>query len=140
MGSPQYNVRKDVGRLGVPALVDSTSLDIDVGDPLTIATAGYVKKAAAGETFVGVAMSAAASPASDGGVSVTMDVSEETIYEYPPDAGTVTQALAMATMDWGGDKTVNIDASAVDNVICQSVNIEKNTLNVSFIFTRAGVV
>lgn len=139
MGSPQYGARKG-RRLPVYAQVDSTSAAIEVGDLLTVATTGYVKQAAAGETLRGVAMSAVASPAADGDLSVLMDISEETIYAYPPDAGTVTQALVGTSMDIGGAQSINIDASTVDNVFVDEVDIDGNLVLCHFSFAFTGVV
>ena len=139
MGSPQYGARKG-RRLIVRAPVDSATADIEVGDLLTLGTAGYVQQAAAGETLVGVAVTAVASPSADGGAYVEMDISEETIYEFPPDTGTVTEALRFAPCDVGGPKSINIDASLVDNVLIVDVDTDSNTVFCTFTFTHAGVV
>lgn len=119
--------------------VDSTTAAISTGDFLVFATAGYVKQAAAGELPIGVAMDSVASPSADGDISIRVDVSETSVYEYSPDAGTVTQALVGATCDIGGPQSINIDASADDIVKVHDIDSDANTVFVSLTMTRAGV-
>ena len=133
-----YGYRKG-RRMPIKALVDSTTADIEVGDLVTVATTGYVKQAAAGETVRGVAMQKVASPSADGGASCLIDESPESVYEYPPDAGSVTQGLVGTSMDIGGAQSIDIDASLIDNVLVRSADTDKNTLNVSFLFAFTGV-
>lgn len=133
MASPPYGWREGVRR-PVRMKLDKDSADIVVGDFLSVTgfTAGYVGQAAAGEIPVGVAMEkVVVSGTADGDHSVLVDVSEDSIYEYPPDAGTVTQALAHTTMDIGGPQSINIDASADDIVVVRDVDTVANTLRVS---------
>lgn len=139
MASPPYGYRRGL-RHPVPMKVDSSTSAIVTGDTIQAATAGYVKQAAAAQALVGIAMQDCAVPSADGDATILVDVSTDSEYEYPPDTGTVTQALCNTTMDTGGAQSINIDASAVDNVIVRSVDTVKNTLNVSFIFAPAGVV
>lgn len=122
--------------------VDSSSADIAVGDFVSLATAGYIQQASAGELPVGVAMDAVASPSADGDVSILVDVSPSSVFEFAPDAGTVTQALVGVTMDVGGARTVNIDASADDCLVCVGVDTDNNKLSVMRIQSAcyAGVV
>lgn len=119
--------------------VDSTTSDISTGDFLVFATAGYVKQAAAGELPVAVAMDTVSSPSSDGDVSIRVDVSEQSVYEYSPDAGSVTQGLVGKTCDIGGPQSIDIDASADDIVKIHDVDTDANTVFVSLTMTRAGV-
>lgn len=126
-------------RIPVVARVDSTSSDISVGDHLIYATAGYVKVAAAGEIAVGISMQNVTVPSADGGASVLMDVSEQSIYEAPPDAGTVTAAIEGLTCDYGGSRTINIDASANDNILIRRVDTTANTCFHSIKLIPAGV-
>ena len=121
-------------------LVDGASADISTGDFLFGGTAGYVQQAAAGEKPIGIAQSSVTSPASDGLAAVLMDVSTLSVYEYSPDAGTVTQGLVNTTMDVGGPQTVNIDASTDDILVCREVDVANNTVSVSLIPTPLGVV
>ena len=124
----------------VRMLVDSSSNAIAVGDFVVVATAGYVKQAAAGETPVGIAMEACAVPSADGDLAVNVDVSESSVWEYPPDTGTVTQGLVNLTMDIGGAQSINIDASSQDVIRVRAVDIPNNKLHISLIPTYAGVV
>lgn len=109
-------------------LVDADTTAIVTGDFLVPATAGFVKQAAAGELPIGVAMQDVASPSADGDLFVLVDISPHTTYEYPPDAGTVTQGLVGTTMDIGGPQTININASADDVITCVGVDTVANTL------------
>ena len=115
----------------MPVSADTTA--ITVGD-LVAEDAdddGHIVQLSAGEMPVGVAMQASAVPSADGDISILVDVSTESLYRYPPDAGTVTQALVNKTMDTGGPQSCNIDATADDSLICRSVDIPNNTLVVS---------
>lgn len=112
--------------------VDSTSAAIAVGDAVDINSDGYILKADAGDIPIGIAMGAASVPAADGETEVEVDTSPLSVYEYPPDAGTVTQALVGKTMDLGGARSINIDASTDDCVQVVSVDIAANTLHVQF--------
>ena len=89
-------------RMLVSLPVDSSTADITAGDILAWGTAGY-------------------------DVSILVDVSELSIYEFPPDAGNVTQAIVGTTMDVGGARSANIDASADDVVVCVRVDVDANT-------------
>jgi len=119
--------------------VDSTSNAIAVGDVVTEATAGYVKKASAGDRVFGVAMEAATAGSADGDVKVQVDVSPYSVYEYPPDAGSVTVALIHRTMDLGGARSIDIDASADDDVYVENVDTSANTLFVRLVPYFQGV-
>lgn len=138
--TPYVTGYREGKRIPVTCPVDSTSSDISVGDHLIFATAGYVKVAAAGEIAVGVSMQNVTAPSADGQATVLMDVSEESIYEWAPDAGTVTAALAGCTADYGGSHTVNIDASTDDNILIRRVDTTANTVFCSIILQPAGVV
>lgn len=127
-------------RIPVLKKIDASSAAIEVGDILTTGTAGYLQRAAAGDLVYGVAMQACASPAADGDIAILVDISETAIYEYPPDAGTVTQALVGTTMDVGGPQSINIDASTDDVVKVVGVDTVKNTVLCQFILTYTGVV
>jgi len=117
--------------------VDSTSADIAAGDLLVWATAGHVKQAAAGEIPCGVSYDDAASPAADGDVSVLVELSDQAVFAYPPDAGAATQALVGKTMDVGGAQSVDIDASADDVVVCEDVDADANLVYCRILFDSA---
>lgn len=132
-------------RILVRLPLDADSADIEVGDAITSAgaTAGYYKEVdASGESTVGVAVEKVASPSTDGGASVLVNISENAYYRVNPDAGTVSASLRFKTADIGADgRTVNIDASATDNVKIHDYRDEDNTILVSFIVAAyAGVV
>lgn len=136
--SVQYGYREG-RRILVEKELDADTAAIAVGEILTVGSTGYVKRAGAGETVYGIAAQASASPAADGDLSIMVDISEQSIYEYPPDGGSVTQALVGTTMDVGGPQSINIDASVVDNVKCVRVDTDANTLFVQFSLTYTGV-
>ena len=128
----------------VKCLLDSTSAAILVGDAITItnATAGYFKEVdASGEAITGIATSESASPAADGDLFVMVDISPLSMYEVPPDAGSVTQALAGRTADCGADaRSVDIDASATDDIVIAEVDVDANTMLIRLNPTFTGVV
>jgi hypothetical protein len=128
-------------RIPVVLPVDSAANgDISVNDPVIFSTAGYVTKAAAGDIPIGVSMQNVAVPSSDGGATCLVDVSEQSIYEYPPDTGTVTAGLAGLTCDFGGSQSINIDASTDDCILIRRVDTAANTVFVSLKLIPAGVV
>ena len=111
--------------------LDSTSAAI-TADCIAItdadATSTFFKEVDGAERVVGFSASAVASPSADGGLSVQVDVSTVSVYEFPPDAGTVTRALIGKTCDIGSDgKSVNIDASADDSIVIVDVDTTANT-------------
>tara|TARA_R100000808_G_C2139409_1_gene147322 strand:- start:1136 stop:1576 length:441 start_codon:yes stop_codon:yes gene_type:complete len=131
-------------RVAVRLPLDADSANITVGMAITSsgATAGYYKEVdASGESVVGIAMEEKDSPSTDGGASVLVDISESSYYRVNPDTGTVSAALRLKTADIGADgKSVNIDASATDNVKIHDVRTDDNTMLVSLIVeTYAGV-
>lgn len=124
--------------------LDSSSADITVGMAITAtdATSGYYKQVDAAEACVGIAVEKVTSPTADGLATVLVDTSPDSHYRASPDAGSVTTSLRFKTADIGNDgKSVNIDASAVDNVNIQDVDVNENTMIVTFTFASfSGVV
>lgn len=102
--------------------------------------AGYIVPCSAGDIAIGVALSGCPAPSADGAQSVRVCIDPTAIYEYPPDAGSVTQALVGTTMDTGGAQSINIDASTDDKCICVGVDVDRNTLLIQLIPTYLGVV
>jgi hypothetical protein len=123
--------------------LDSTSADITVGLMLTAsgATDGYFKEVdTESEAVTGVAVSKVSSPATDGAATVKVDVSPASVYRVSPDAGNIAVTDAMNTADVGADGlTVNIDASATDDIQILSVDVDANTMAVSIVPTFSGV-
>ena len=111
-------------------LLDADSAAIVVGDALTItnATDGYFKEVdASGEAVSCIATTASASPSSDGDLFVMADFSTESVYEVPPDTGSITQAIAGNTCDCGADaRSINIDASSTDDILILEVDVNEN--------------
>ena len=128
-------------RVLVSKPLDSTSAAITAGDIMTTtdASAGYIKEAdATGELFAGIAVESSASPGADGDLSILVDVSQASVYEYPADSGTAAAEDAGFTCDIGGTRTINWDATVVDNVKIHKVDTDAATLFVSFITDYAG--
>jgi hypothetical protein len=116
-----------------PVSLDSTTSTIVVGDGLVLATAGYLKLAAAGEEIVCFAMQGATAPSADGAKSILADFSPTAVYEFPADTGSVVVGDRYKQMDWGGTQTVNRDASATGSgadgcLQCVDVDTVANTL------------
>lgn len=111
MADTMYGYRSGQ-RMTRPVKIDSTSAAISVGDFLVLDTAGYYEQGAADGEAQCVAMQAVTAGSSDGAVTILADFSRESIYEYPPDAGSVTQALVGKQCDLGGAQSIKITASA----------------------------
>lgn len=139
--SPSIYGYREGTRLPVVLPVDSAANgDINVGDFVIFSTAGYITKVSAGDIPIGVSMQNVAVPSSDGGATCLVDVSQESIYEYPPDTGTCTVGLAGLTCDTGGAQSINIDASTDDCILIRRVDTSANTVFVSLKLLPAGVV
>lgn len=114
--------------------LESTSGDITVGDAITTtgATAGYVQKVdGSGDAVVGFAMQTVAAGAADGDASVLVDISKDSVYEVGPDAGSVTQALNLTSLDVGANaQSVDIDATVTADLKVVQVDTEANTIYV----------
>lgn len=117
----------------------SVATTIRPGDHVKWATAGYVTICGAGDNPIGVAVSVATPGTSDGDVTVQVDISEWSVYEYPPDAGSVTAALIGLTCDLGGARSIDIDASADDNIKIVNVDTAANTVLVRHLYPTTGV-
>lgn len=119
------------------------SSTIDMFDAVVVDASGDVSAAAAGaniDTFCGWAIGeVTTAPTNDGDVSILVDVSTLSVYEIPPDAGTVTGALRYKTCDLGGAQSANIDASADDCLLIQNVDTDANTCFVSRVSGPGGV-
>ena len=128
----------------VKCLLDSTSAAIVVGDAITIAdaTAGYFKEVdGAAEAVTGIATSASDSPAADGDLFVMVDISTLSMYQAPPDTGSVTQAIAGRSADCGADaRSVDINGSTTDDIIIAEADVDGNTVLVRLAPTFTGVV
>ena len=121
-------------RTPVYVQLDASTTDIVIGRALTIsgATDGYVMGVdGSGEAVIGIAMQQVSSPSSDGNASVLCDISTLSIYEVPPDTGSVTQAILMNTCDVGADGlTANIDASSTDDLLIVKTDVVGNNIYV----------
>ena len=136
--NPRYGYVKGE-RIPVQLPVDSSTTAIVVGDLLTLSTAGYVKQAAAGDLVYAVAMDACPVPTADGAKSVLADISKDSVYRYPPDAGSVSAGLLFKTCDVGGAQSANIDATVNDQLYIVGVDTDTNTILCSISPTPAGV-
>ena len=67
------------------------------------------------------------------------DISRETVYEYPPDTGTVDQAKLFLTCDAGGARSVDHDATVDDTLLIVGIDTVKNTYLVQIRPTYSGV-
>ncbi len=124
--------------------LDKDSADTVVGLAMTEsgATSGYLKEVdASGEAVIGIAMQAVVVTGSaDGDHSVLVDVSEESVYEVIPDAGSATQTMVNKTMDCGANGlSVNIDASNTDDIEGLKVDTTTNSLFVRLRRILSGV-
>ncbi|MEL6347730.1 MAG: hypothetical protein AAFV53_31785 [Myxococcota bacterium] len=131
--SDGYGYRRGNRRV-VAYPLDADAADIAKSTAITKAdaTAGYFKEVdAAGERVSGFATASVLSGAADGDKEVLVDISNESVYEFPPDAGTVSLALIGSTCDIGADgRTIDIDGSADDSLMIVDVNLTRNTVYV----------
>ncbi len=119
----------------------ATSAAIEAGDAITAsgATSGFFKEVdASGEAVVGIAASKVDSPGADGDLFVMCDISPESVYEVPPDSGSVAVTLRLKTADVGADaRSVNIDASVLSDILITEIDSDANTMLVQLNY--AGV-
>ena len=120
--------------------VDSTGGTINAGDHVKMVTDGYVGVCGSGDTPIGVAVSNQTAGSADGDTTVLVDVSEWSLFEYPPASGTVTVALIGKTCDLGGARSIDITASTDDNIIIVNVDTTANTLLVRHSYPHSGVI
>lgn len=127
-----YGYRRGTRRI-VRVPLEADTADIAINDAITAGgTAGFFKDAdAAAEPVFGFATESVLSPAADGGAHVLVDVSEDSVYEFPADAGTVSTTLIGKTADIGADgRTVDINGSTTDDLYVVDVNAGRNTVYV----------
>lgn len=133
---PSQVRRYPVGNTSAISIGDILIEDADASLP-------YVSRAAAGANApLGVALEAVpTAPTNDGDVWIEVETSTQAIFEYPPDAGTVTATLRDKTCDIGGVQSIDIDASADDNIIIVDVDTDKNSVlcRIKFDLNRSGV-
>lgn len=124
------------------AVADAATSGITAGDFVIMESgnAGYIVPCSAGDKPIGVAMDTCSAPSADGAKKIRVCIDLDAVYEYPPDAGSVTQALVGTTMDVGGAQSIDIDASTDDVITVVGVDIARNTLFVKLTSTWLGVV
>lgn len=111
------------------------------GDLISLDSNGYVQQCAAGEIAIGVAFDPCASaPASDGAFTVQVDVSESSVYLFPPASGTLTQAYVGEVCDVGGAQSIDITASTDDCILIQAVDVVNNLAYITIRRMPSGVV
>lgn len=120
--------------------IDSSTSAIDQFDHLTLASAGYFKKCSAGDTPYCVALEAGGVPAADGEITITADISELTVYRYPVGTGTLTQAMVGLTCDLAGSRSIDVTASADDNIVILEADVTNNVALIRHKYTYSGVV
>lgn len=129
-------------RTPVTVPLDSSTTAIKVGDMLTIATAGYYKVAGSGDIPYGVAMQqvdTAEIPASDGGRTILMDVSRDSVYRYAI-SGTADVTMRGKTCDIAGPQTIDVAASTDDQVEIVELDLVNNTALVRLLIPSLGGV
>jgi len=143
MASTRFEYREGERRI-VPLKLDKDAADLTPGMAVTEsgATSGYVKEVdAVAEAVIGIVVDRQLEAGTtDGDKSVLVDVSEESIYEVPPDSGTATQTMVNKTMDVGANaKSVDINGSTTDDIEVLRVDTVANTLFVRLRRTLSGV-
>jgi hypothetical protein len=121
--------------------VDSTTGAIRAGDGLTQATAGFYKRAAAGEIIYAIAAASLdTAPSADGGAFISADVGNESTYEYPAGTGTLTAAMSGFNCDAAGPRSLDVTAATRKSFYIISVDLSTATALVRLNRTAAGVV
>lgn len=116
------------------------SANVIPGDHVKFSTAGYIVACGAGDNPIGVADSVGVDPGTDGYEFVSVDISEWSIYEYPVGTGTATLAMVTTTCDLAGARSVDVTASADDNLIIVQVDVANNTVFARHTYPHSGVV
>jgi hypothetical protein len=112
---------------------------IKAGDFCKLDASGNIEPCASGDTATLVSVDTITGGASDGDVSCRADSSTESVYEYPPDSGTLTLALQLKTCDVGGPQSIDPDASADDGILIRKVDTNTNTAFISLAGVYSGV-
>lgn len=139
MAADRYGYREGPRTLMTYGM-DSSSAAIAAGDHVKFVTAGYVGICSAGDNPIGVAVSVQTAGSSDGDTKVLVDVNEWSVYEYPPASGTLTVAMIGTTCDLGGARSIDITASADDNIVIVNVDTTNNTALIRHSYPHSGVV
>ena len=145
MASDAYGYRRGPRELVRYGLI-STTADIVEGDMVKVSgTAPFITACAAGDgAFLGFAAEGAASPSGNGDTSVLVDVSYQSVYAYPPDSGSIAAAQKGLTVDIGGTRSIDINASTDDVLMIKDVDVAANLVFVSKHYVpavaEAGVV
>lgn len=137
------NLGYKYGPRNIQALPVKASTTISTGDMVDLDASGYVQPCGAGDIPIGVAVGqvpADEQAATDGALSINVDTSEESVYRYVPDTGSVAITLVGKSCDVGGAQSIDIDASTDDCILIRAVDVAANTLDVSLILKPTGVV
>lgn len=139
MAADKYGYRYGPQLIVEYGVDSSVATTLRPGDHVKWATAGYVTVAGSGDNPIGVAVSVATPGSADGDVTCRVDISEWSVYEYPPSSGTVTAAITGLTCDLGGARSIDIAASADDNIKIVQVDTVANTVFVRHLYPTTGV-
>lgn len=114
---------------------------IRAGDFLDVGTAGYFQQAAAGGKVYAIAADdVLEAPSADGYAEVAAYVNEQDIFYYPVGTGTITAAMAFKNCDLAGPQSLDVTASADDNVTIIKCDVANNAAWITFNRPVAGVV
>jgi hypothetical protein len=140
MAENLYGHYKGITQAVTLLLASSGTFPINRGDMLCLDSNGYAKQCGAGDVAYAVAEQyVKTAPASDGAKSISADICRETIYRYPPSAGTVSQAILGKTCDVGGAQSVDIAHTADDCLEIVGVDTTNNLVLVRLRPVLAGV-
>jgi hypothetical protein len=138
MANIQYGYRR--GPRNLVTLPVKSGETFEVGDAVVLSS-GYLAKAAAGGAVFGVATSGVlTAPSADAGAEATVDVSTDSLYEWPVGTGTITQAMTGKTCDVSGSQGLDVTASADDCILIVVPNVAANSALIQIRPAAAGVV
>ena len=134
------NDRYRYGARSIEPYPVKASAVIKAGDFCDLDSNGYLQPCAAGDIATLVSVDTITGGSSDGDVICRADSSTESVYEYPPDSGTLTLALQLKTCDVGGPQSIDPDAATDNALLIRRVDTSANTALVSLVGVYSGVV
>ncbi len=130
--SDGYGYRSGAGQRVIrPVPVDASTADITIHDAITSTgyTAGYFGTCTGnGDRVIGFATGSVLSPAADGDSNVMVDFSSSSLYEFPLESGTVTNALIGKTCDIAASgRALDVTTPADNSLMITDINTDRNT-------------
>lgn len=138
MASVQYGYR--YGDRNLVSLPVKASETWEAGDAVKLSS-GFLAKCGAGDSVYAIAFDAVpTAPSANGDLSVLVDLSTDSVYEWPVGTGTISQAMQGQTCDISGSQGLDVTASADDCILIVKPNVSANTALIQIRPAATGVV